>query len=178
MGVIIIGGGQAGIQAADSLRSGGYTDSITILAEEGGLPYQRPPLSKDYLAPGGRPAALPLRPATFYTDNDSDLCTGVSATDIDRDNKTVTISDGTAFPYDHLVLATGSRNRKLTCPGAETAGIHSLKTLQDAEELHPALAQARDVIVIGAGFIGLEFAAAARACARGRTDQRHGVASI
>ncbi|MGR0162241.1 NAD(P)/FAD-dependent oxidoreductase [Paenarthrobacter nitroguajacolicus] len=163
MGVIIIGGGQAGIQTADSLRSGGYTGSITILAEEEGLPYQRPPLSKDYLAPGGRPVPLPLRPASFYTDNDIELRTGVSATDIDRDNKAVTISDGTALPYDHLVLATGSRNRQLTCPGAEATGIHSLKTLQDAERLHAALTQARDVVVIGAGFIGLEFAAAARA---------------
>lgn len=163
MGVIIIGGGQAGVQAADSLRSCGYTDTITILAEEESLPYQRPPLSKDYLAPAGRSGPLPLRPATFYADNDIDLRIGVTATDIHRDNKTVTISDGTALSYEHLVLATGSRNRTLTCHGAETAGIHSLKTLRDAEELHAALANARDVIVVGAGFIGLEFAAAARA---------------
>lgn len=163
MGVVIIGGGQAGIQAADSLRSGGCTDTITILAEEEGLPYQRPPLSKDYLAPAGRPAPLPLRPASFYEDNDIDLRTGVSAMDIDRDAQTVLISDGTVLSYDHLVLATGSRTRTLSCPGAETAGIYSLKTLQEAEDLHAALAAARKVIVIGAGFIGLEFAAAARA---------------
>jgi 3-phenylpropionate/trans-cinnamate dioxygenase ferredoxin reductase subunit len=163
VGVIIVGGGQAGVQAADSLRSGGYTDTITIVAEEESLPYQRPPLSKDYLAPGGSPAALPLRPASFYADNNIDLNTGVSATDIDRDAQTVTISNGTVLDYDHLVLATGSRNRTLTCAGAEAPGIHSLKTLQDAEDLHAALDTARNVVVIGAGFIGLEFAAAARA---------------
>ena len=164
MAVIIIGGGQAGIQAADSLRSGGYTDTITILAEEEGLPYQRPPLSKDYLAPTAvSPAALPLRPASFYTDNDIDLRTGVTATAIRRDARTVAISDGTELPYDYLILATGSRNRTLSCAGAEAEGIHSLKTLQDAEALHTALNTARDVVVVGAGFIGLEFAAAARA---------------
>lgn len=163
MGVVIVGGGQAGVQTADSLRHGGYTGSITLLAEEDELPYQRPPLSKDYLAPNGKPSPLPLRPASFFTDKNIDLRMGVNATDIDRHDKTVALSDGATVHYDHLVLATGARNRELSCAGADLEGIHSLKTLADAQALQTALATGRNVVVIGAGFIGLEFASAARA---------------
>lgn len=163
MSVVIAGAGHAGLQTADSLRSGGYTGSITILEGEQGLPYQRPPLSKDYLAPGGNPLPLPLRPASFYSDKDIDLRGGVAATGINRDAGTVALSDGTVLGYEHLVLATGARNRELSCAGAKLEGVHYLKTLQDAQLLHGALASARNVLVVGAGFIGLEFAAAARA---------------
>ena len=163
MSVVIIGGGQAGIQVADSLRSEGYAESITVVAEEAGLPYQRPPLSKDYLAPGKEPSPLPLRGLGFFTDKGIRLLTGVSATAVDRSARSIALSDGTALPYGHLVLATGARNRTLVCPGAELAGIHGLRTLADARALHAALPAARHVVVIGAGFIGLEFAAAARA---------------
>ncbi|WP_284990136.1 FAD-dependent oxidoreductase [Arthrobacter sp. efr-133-TYG-120] len=156
-------GGQAGVQAADSLRSGGFPGSITIVADEATLPYQRPPLSKDYLVPTGHLAALPLRPASFYTDHGIDLLTGVAASTIDRHAQTVTLADGTSLPYDYLLMATGSRNRSLSCPGADLAGIHSLKTITDAERLQRALSAAEDVVVIGAGFIGLEFASAAKA---------------
>lgn len=163
MSVVIVGAGHAGLQTADSLRSGGYTGSITILEGEQGLPYQRPPLSKDYLAPTGNPAPLPLRPASFYSDRDIDLRAGVAATEIRRDAKTVALSDGTVLDYGHLVLATGARNRELSCVGVNLGGVHYLKTLQDAQLLHGALPKARNVVVVGAGFIGLEFAAAARA---------------
>lgn len=162
MGVVIIGGGQAGIQAADSLRSGGYSGSITIVAAEEGVPYQRPPLSKDYLVPKGSPVPLPLRPESFFAKHDIHLMAGISVLAIHRDSREVALSDGTVLGYEHLVLATGARNRELSCSGADLDGVHALKTLQDAQDLHGALAKARNVVVVGAGFIGLEFAAVAR----------------
>lgn len=163
MGVVIIGGGQAGLQVADSLRAGGYTDAVTVLAEEAGLPYQRPPLSKDYLAQGKEPAPLPLRGESFFADKDIDLRSGAAAVAVDRAARTVELADGGTLAYDHLVFATGAANRVLSCEGAELEGVHGLKTLGDAERLHRALGAARNVVVVGAGFIGLEFAAAARA---------------
>lgn len=162
-GTVIIGGGQAGLQVADSLRAGGYTAPVTIIADEHGTPYQRPPLSKDFLLPGKEAAPLPLRGPDFLATHDITLRAGTPATVIDRGARTVALADGTTVPFEHLVLATGARNRSLSCPGAGLPGIHGLKTLHDAEALHLALSAARDVVVIGAGFIGLEFAAAARA---------------
>lgn len=163
MGIVIIGGGQAGLQSADSLRREGYKGNIRIVADEPGLPYQRPPLSKDYLTPGKEALPLPLRGEAFFTDNDIKLITGVPATGIDRTDRTVVLKDGTTLHYEQLILATGTRNRTLSCPGAELPGVHGLRTLADAQVLHAALPAARNVVVIGAGFIGLEFAAAARA---------------
>ena len=163
MGVVIIGGGQAGLQTADSLRSGGYTGRISVIADEPGLPYQRPPLSKDYLTPGKDPSALPLRGRSFFAEKDIELRDGVAAQAVDRAAQTVTLTDGDVLPYRHLVFAAGAANRVLRCPGADLPGVHGLKTLTDAQTLHGALAAARDVVVVGAGFIGLEFAAAARA---------------
>ncbi|WP_372698823.1 NAD(P)/FAD-dependent oxidoreductase [Arthrobacter sp. JSM 101049] len=162
-GTVIIGGGQAGLQVADSLRAGGYTAPVTIIADEAGAPYQRPPLSKDFLLPGKDATPLPLRGPDFLADHDITLRAGAPATAIDRAAHTVALADGSTIAYEHLVLATGARNRSLSCPGADLPGIHGLKTLHDAEALHRALPGARDVVVVGAGFIGLEFAAAARA---------------
>ena len=161
--VVVVGNGQAGIQLVDSLRKEGYTGPITLLGEEPHHPYQRPPLSKDYLAAGKDPVPLPLRPEKFFTTNDVDARLGVRATSIDRDTKTVTLDDGTTLAYSKLVLATGAANRELTVPGAALSGIHGLRTLTDAQALHARLDAVRSVVVIGAGFIGLEFAAAARA---------------
>lgn len=162
MSVVIIGGGQAGLQAADTLRTEGYDGKIDVIAEESGLPYQRPPLSKDYLAPGKEAAPLPLRGASFFTDKNITLHEGVQALAVDRVERKVKLTKR-SLDYDHLVFATGARNRMLNCPGASLPGIHGLKSLTDAEGLHAALRTARDVVIIGAGFIGLEFAAAALA---------------
>ncbi|MCX2750333.1 FAD-dependent oxidoreductase [Arthrobacter sp. MI7-26] len=162
MNVVIIGGGQAGLQIADSLRTEGFEGKIEVIAEESGLPYQRPPLSKDYLAPGKEPAPLPLRGASFFVDKNITLHEGVQALAIDRAQRKVKLTEG-SLEYDHLVFATGARNRTLTCTGASLPGIHGLKTLADAEALHAALPTARNIVIVGAGFIGLEFAAAARA---------------
>lgn len=162
MNVVIIGGGQAGLQVADALRLEGYEGNIDVIAEESGLPYQRPPLSKDYLAPGKEAAPLPLRGPSFFLDKRISLHAGVRALAVDRTEGMVKITEG-VLDYDHLVFATGARNRMLNCPGALLPGIHGLKTLSDAEALNLALPSARNIVIIGAGFIGLEFAAAALA---------------
>ena len=161
--IVIVGNGQAGIQLVDSLRKEGHTGAITLLGDEPHHPYQRPPLSKDYLAAGKTPAPLPLRPEKFFTANDVDARLGVRATNIDRAARTVTLDDGATLSYTKLVLATGAANRELAVPGAGLAGIHGLRTLTDAQTLHARLDTVGSVVVIGAGFIGLEFAAAARA---------------
>ncbi|MCO1337507.1 pyridine nucleotide-disulfide oxidoreductase [Kocuria polaris] len=161
-GVVVIGGGQAGIQVADSLRTAGYDHPVTIVADEDVLPYQRPPLSKDYLGAGRSPEPLPLRAAGFFADRRLVLRRGVAARRIDRVSRNVTLADGSRLAYDRLVLATGASNRALTCPGAELPGVRALRTLDDARSLRRELEQVDDVVVVGGGFIGLEFAAAAR----------------
>ena len=160
--VVIIGAGQAGIEAASTLRSKGYTDSITVIGDEPGLPYQRPPLSKSFLKGEDHASrSVRLRPLSFFADNKIDLRTA-SAVDIDRVGHEVVLGTGERMRYAHLVLAVGSRNRTLNIPGVELDGVHYLRTLAEAETLAPRLAQSRSVVVIGAGFIGLEVAAAAR----------------
>lgn len=162
MSVLIIGGGQAGLQVADSLRSEGYSQPITVVADEPQLPYQRPPLSKDYLKAGCTPEPLPLRGPAFFAEHDITLIQGAAAASVDRANRTVALDDGRLLGYTHLVFATGASNRRLSCPGAQLPGIHGLRTLDDAQRLHESLTRAANVVVVGAGFIGMEFAAAAR----------------
>jgi 3-phenylpropionate/trans-cinnamate dioxygenase ferredoxin reductase subunit len=160
--IVIVGNGQAGIQLVDSLRLEGHTGAITVIGEEPHFPYHRPPLSKDYLAAGKAPQPLPLRAAKFFADNDVDSRLGVCATAVDRDSRTVALDDRSRLGYSTLVLATGAANRELNVPGSTLGGIHGLRTLSDAEAIHAGLEGARSVVVIGAGFIGMEFAAAAR----------------
>jgi 3-phenylpropionate/trans-cinnamate dioxygenase ferredoxin reductase subunit len=161
--VVVVGAGHAGVQAADALRAGGHDGPITLVGDEPVLPYQRPPLSKEHLAPGMRPVPLPLRAERFFTERRIDLRTGVTATALDRTSRTVLLDDGAAVPYDVLVLATGAANRGPAVPGADLAGIHALRTLADAQALRAGLSRTRSVLVVGAGFVGLEVAAAARA---------------
>ncbi|MFF5793414.1 NAD(P)/FAD-dependent oxidoreductase [Paeniglutamicibacter sp. NPDC012692] len=160
--VLVIGAGQAGIQVADSLRAEGFTGNVTILNDEAHSPYQRPPLSKDYLGPGSSAEPLPLRGPGFFADKDIALL-AASAVSIDTEARSVTLSGGVSLDYTHLVLATGAANRQLPCPGADLEGVHALRTLTDARRLQDSLSAARKVVVVGAGFIGLEFAAGARA---------------
>lgn len=160
--VVVVGAGQAGVQVADSLRAGGFEGAVALLGEETALPYQRPPLSKDYLAPDGDPAPLPLRPAPFFDQQRIDFRPGVRVTAIDRTSRVVALDDGRTLSYTALVLATGAAARRLAVPGHDLAGVHELRTLHDAEQLRAELAEARSAVVVGAGFIGLEFAAAAR----------------
>lgn len=158
--VVIIGAGQAGFQVAASLRQEGYDGSITLIGDEPGLPYQRPPLSKAYLLGKIKENALLFRPAEYF---DTQRITLIhdQATAIDRQNRRVLLSSGEAVTYDHLVLACGAHNRPLPVPGAELQGVFGVKTKQDADVLAPLVKEIRNVVVVGAGFIGLEFAAVA-----------------
>jgi 3-phenylpropionate/trans-cinnamate dioxygenase ferredoxin reductase subunit len=161
--VVIIGAGQAGVQFADSLREAGHQGAVTILEQEDVLPYQRPPLSKDHLSEGAVPGAVPLRAVDFYPQKDIVLRGGAQALAVDRANQRVALSDGTTVSYTTLVFATGAANRVLTVRGSDLAGVHGLRTQRDADRVRDELSRAHSVVVVGAGFVGLEFAAAARA---------------
>lgn len=162
-GVVIVGGGQAGAQAAVSLRDGGYAEAVTLIGEEPGLPYQRPPLSKAYLLGKIGGDQMLLKAASVYADNAIAVIDGIAVDAIDRSAKHVSLSNGRTLDYDHLVLATGARQRVLEVPGAELDGIMLLRTLADADALMARIDGVRRAVVVGAGFIGLEFAAVARA---------------
>ncbi|MEV8533765.1 FAD-dependent oxidoreductase [Streptomyces sp. NPDC051211] len=159
--VVVIGAGQAGHQTTASLRESGYQGRITLIGDEGVLPYERPPLSKAYLKGDVDETQLWLRPETFYERQSVERVTGTVVA-VDRAARTVRLGDGAVHAYDHLVLATGARPRVLPVPGSDLRGVRTLRTLADADTLRKDLAGAADVVVVGAGFIGLEFAAAAR----------------
>jgi NADPH-dependent 2,4-dienoyl-CoA reductase/sulfur reductase-like enzyme len=161
--VVIAGAGQAGFQTAASLRQDGFAGRIVIIGDEPGLPYQRPPLSKAYLMGKTTAEALTFRPEKFFADNRIELIAQTRVTAIDRTNKRVALSSGGALDYDHLVLALGAHNRTLPIPGADLDGVFGLRTLADADAIGAMLADAHEVVVAGAGFIGLEFAAVASA---------------
>ena len=159
--VAVVGAGQAGFQAASSLRQEGFAGRVVLIGDEPGLPYQRPPLSKSYLAGESGLDELWLRPEAFYEKQDIELVAGDAVTSIDRAGHSLRLSSGVAIECDHIVLATGARCRALPVPGADLDGVFALRTLADADILRERLARARDVVVVGAGFIGLEFAAVA-----------------
>ena len=159
--VLIVGAGHAGFQLAASLRQLGYGDRICLINDEAHLPYQRPPLSKAYLKGEGRPDSLMFRPEKFYHDQNIELIAD-RASFIDRAAHRLLLASGAFLDYGHLVLATGARNRLLDIPNASLADVRYLRTLDESEALRKRIASARHVAVIGAGFIGLEFAATAR----------------
>ena len=161
--VAIIGAGQAGFQAAASLRDAGFAGRVVLLGDEPVLPYQRPPLSKSYLAGQSGVDDLWLRPAEFYAKQQIDLVYGDAVTAIDRGQRRLHLASGINISWDHLVFATGAGCRPLAVPGAELDGVLTLRTLADADDLRQRLEEARAVVVVGAGFIGLEFAAVALA---------------
>ena len=159
-GVVIVGGGQAGLEAAAALRTQGYAEPVTLICAEAYPPYQRPPLSKGFLAGKQDAASLPLRAAAYYEKQRVDVILGETVTAIEGAAKQVALAGGGRLPYTHLILAVGARNRPLPVPGGERALY--LRTLDEAVALRQRLAEARSVAVIGGGFIGLEVAAAAR----------------
>src|ERR1041384_6714765 len=160
--VVIVGAGHAGFQVAASLRQHGFAERIALLNDEGHLPYQRPPLSKAYLKGTGGPDSLMFRPEKFFIDQKIDLITD-RAVSIDRAAHKLLLASGSSLDYGHLVLATGARNRLLDIPNANLEGVRYLRTLDESQSLRDDIAPGQRVIVIGAGFIGLEFAATARA---------------
>lgn len=161
--VVIVGGGQAGAQCALSLRQLGFTGAVTIIGDEPVVPYERPPLSKDFLKGTAVRDRLFMRPAEIYAAQDITLRLGETVTSIDRASHTVRFGHGETIPYDKLVLATGGRVRTLAVPGADLAGIHYLRTLAHVEEYRDRLTPGARVVMIGGGYIGLEAAAAATA---------------
>lgn len=159
-GVVIVGAGQAGFQAAASLRVLGYEKQITLVGEENDLPYQRPPLSKAYILGMVEKDGIVFRQHAFFERNDIRLLIPERASRIDRTECRLHLTSGRQLSYTHLVLATGTRTR-MPFKGADLDGVYSLRSLADAYLLRERLKTASNVVVIGAGFIGMEFAAAA-----------------
>lgn len=159
--VIIVGAGHAGYQVAASLRQTGFAARICLINDEAHLPYQRPPLSKAYIKGSAGPESLMFRPEKFYQDQSIELIAG-RAVSIDRSERKVLLASGETLAYGHLVLATGARNRLLDLPNANLPDVKYLRILDESEALRAIIPSKTRVVVIGAGFIGLEFAATAR----------------
>src|SRR5467141_963043 len=160
--IVIAGAGHAGFQLAASLRQHGYSERVCLINDEAHLPYQRPPLSKGYLKGAGGPDSLMFRPDKFYREQKVELIAD-RAVSIDRSARKLLLASGSSLDFGHLVLATGARNRLLDIPNANLEDVRYLRTLDESEALRRRIASGQRVVVIGAGFIGLEFAATARA---------------
>jgi 3-phenylpropionate/trans-cinnamate dioxygenase ferredoxin reductase subunit len=160
-GVVIVGAGHGAGQVAASLRQKKYAKPVTMIGEEAWLPYQRPPLSKKYLA-GEMPAErLYFKPESFYEAQDVTARLGTRVTAIDREAGHVVTDGGDEVAYDHLVLATGSRARTINVPGVHLDGIHYLRSIDDVDGIRSGFAEGREIAIVGAGYIGLEVAAVA-----------------
>jgi 3-phenylpropionate/trans-cinnamate dioxygenase ferredoxin reductase subunit len=164
--IVVVGAGQAGLQAAEALRTGGFEGSITVLGDETHGPYHRPPLSKAWLAGEMDAAQLVMRAPEALARKNIVLRTGAAVVAIDRGAHQVRLADGSTLPYDGLVLATGATPRMLPLPGAAAGGVLPLRSREDADaiaqRLSLCMAGQLPVVVIGGGFIGLEVAATAR----------------
>jgi 3-phenylpropionate/trans-cinnamate dioxygenase ferredoxin reductase subunit len=160
--VVIVGAGLAGAKAAETLRAEGFSGAILLVGAEEELPYERPPLSKDYLLGELDRASTAVHGPGWYTDHEVDLVLGAAVISIRRDTHTVELANGRHLAYTHLMLATGASPRRLSLPGAELEGVLYLRDLADSERLREALRSGNPVAVVGGGWIGLEVAAAAR----------------
>jgi len=160
--LLIVGASYAGLQLASSARELGFEEDILIVGDEPHAPYQRPPLSKGLLTGQTTAEQLALRAPEFYAGKRIELLLGRRVAALDLAARRATLDDGTVLPHGWLALTTGARARPLTLPGADLAGVLSLRTLDDALRVQAAAATARSVCVIGGGFIGLEVAAALR----------------
>jgi 3-phenylpropionate/trans-cinnamate dioxygenase ferredoxin reductase subunit len=160
--LVIVGGGQAAAQAVQSLRQQSYSGAITLVCDEPYPPYQRPPLSKKYFAGELARERLFLRPAAFYAEKGVALEQNARVEELDAAARRLRLRDGRTLPYDRLLLATGSRVRGLDVPGAALPGVHYLRTIADVDAITAALAPGARVLLVGAGYIGLEVAAVAR----------------
>jgi 3-phenylpropionate/trans-cinnamate dioxygenase ferredoxin reductase subunit len=159
--IVIVGAGHAGVQAAASLRDEGVVEPIVLVSGENTLPYERPPLSKKFLEGSVDEQGILLRNGTFYQEKNIELISGKQVVSVDRASQRVKIDGSSPLSYSHLVFATGCGKRKLDLEINGIEGVLGLRTLADASELRDSLDHARTVVVIGAGFIGMEFAAIA-----------------
>lgn len=165
--VVIVGAGQGGFQVAASLRDGKFDGRIVLIGDEPEIPYQRPPLSKAYMNRTMLDSGIFLRPDAYFGQQNIELMTGETVTRIDRVDRSIAFGSGERLTYDHLVLATGARNRLLPVAGNELDGVVYLRSLADARGIRERMEAVQNVVVVGAGFIGLEFAAVA--AKRGKT---------
>jgi 3-phenylpropionate/trans-cinnamate dioxygenase ferredoxin reductase component len=159
---VIIGGGLAGAKAVEALRDNGFDGHLTLLAAEEHLPYERPPLSKEYLAGKKSLTDFTVHNSDWYCDNHIDLRLGFRASSLDAAEHSVVLHDDTVVAYDKLLLATGSSSRRPPIPGSEADGVHYLRTYEDAVALNSVLTEGSSLAVVGAGWIGLEVTASAR----------------
>jgi 3-phenylpropionate/trans-cinnamate dioxygenase ferredoxin reductase subunit len=159
---VIVGGGLAGAKAAEALRDKGFDSHIVLFCEEQHLPYERPPLSKEFLAGKKSLSDFTVHDDSWYRDRDVDLRLGTRVSSLDPDAHSVELSDGTTVGYDKLLLAAGSRSRRLPIPGSDAGGVRYLRTFDDASALNSVLGEGASLAVVGAGWIGLEVAASAR----------------
>lgn len=160
--VVIVGAGHAAGQVAASLRQKGFQGRIVMIGDEDWVPYQRPPLSKAFLAGELETERLFFKPEKFWPEHDVEFMPGIRVETIDRDGKTLQLDNGSTVSYDKLVLATGSRVRELPIPGNELDGVHYLRSIADVENIQPAFKAGARLVIVGGGYIGLEVAAVGR----------------
>jgi len=161
-GVVIVGAGQAAAQLVVSLRGGSFAGPITVIGDEPFLPYQRPPLSKKFLAERPAQESLYLRPAQFWSERAVEFMLGIAAAKVDLEGRVVTLADRREAHFHTLVFATGTCARRLPLAGIDLEGVFSLRAIGDVQRLRPALDKARHVAILGGGYIGLETAAVMR----------------
>jgi 3-phenylpropionate/trans-cinnamate dioxygenase ferredoxin reductase subunit len=159
---VIVGAGLAGAKAAEALRGEGFDGRIVLIGDEAERPYERPPLSKDYLRGESPRESARVHPDGFYVDNEIELRTGTTVERLELDRRTVVLADGERVGYHRLLLATGAEPRRVAVPGSELDGIHYLRELGDADAIAARLERGGRVVLIGAGWIGAEVAASAR----------------
>ena len=157
--ILIVGAGHGGAQAAIALRQRGFAGTLAIVGEEPELPYERPPLSKDYLA-GDKPfERIMIRPAAFWAEREIAMLTGLRVSAVDAAAHRVTLSGGETIDYGKLIWATGGHPRRLTLSGHDLVGVHGVRSREDVDRMVGELATTTEVVVIGGGYIGLEAAA-------------------
>src|SRR5215469_17388795 len=159
---VIVGASLAGASAAKALRDEGFEGPVVLVGDKTEMPYERPPLSKDYLMGKSGKDKIYAQPAGWYADNNVELRLGETVTGIDRGAQEISVAGGGRIPYAKLLLTTGSSPRRLTVPGADARGVHYLRRVEDSDRIKAAIEASSRVAVIGAGWIGLETAAAAR----------------
>ena len=167
--IVIVGAGQAGAQVAQSLRQGGYEGPIRLIGDEPYAPYQRPPLSKKFLLGEIGPEGLWLRPPAFYTTQKIDLIPDTTVVSIDRASKRIAFGNGDTLGYDKLILTTGTKARSIPLEGAHLDGVMTLRTITDVDAIRAKLEGKSNLVIVGAGYIGLEVAAVAKSLGKSVT---------